>query len=121
MREAAIICIGIEVAHFYIVYLAVAEAYFEVDLVNRLQTAVEKQRGQIKKLDQSALDLSTENEELRSLNDRMTTCNRDLRRKFRAAQSQLHEIIDERAELTAKVKHKSTLKYYLRCMNIARH
>ncbi len=77
--------------------------------MNRLQMAVEKQRAQIKKLDQAALDFRTENEELRSVNDRMTSCNRDLRRKCRAAQTQMHEMIDERAELTAKV---SSTTYY---------
>lgn len=40
------------------------EAYFEVDLVNRLQSVIEKQRGQIKKLDQSVLDLKIENDEV---------------------------------------------------------
>lgn len=33
----------------------------------------------------------------------MTSCTRDLRRKFRSTQLQLHELVDERAELTAKL------------------
>ena len=40
------------------------ESYFEVDLVNRLQSVIDKQRGQIKKSDQNVLDLKTENEEV---------------------------------------------------------
>ncbi len=84
---------------------AVSESYFEVELVNRLQSAVEKQRAQIKKLDQSVLDYRTQNDELRALSDRTASCNRDLRRKCRAVQGQLHEMIDERAEMTAKVRH----------------
>ncbi len=71
--------------------------------MNRLQTVIEKQRGQLKKLDQTTLDLRTENDELRCHNEKLSTCNRDLRRKFRATQLQLHQLIDERAELTAKV------------------
>lgn len=35
-----------------------------MDLVNRLQSVIEKQRGQIKKLDQSVLDLKIENDEV---------------------------------------------------------
>ena len=42
----------------------VSETYFEVDLVNRLQTVIEKQRGQIKKLDQKVLDYKTDSEEV---------------------------------------------------------
>ena len=41
-----------------------SETYFEVDLVNRLQTVIEKQRGQIKKLDQKVLDYKTDSEEV---------------------------------------------------------
>ncbi|XP_059090959.1 RILP-like protein homolog isoform X2 [Tigriopus californicus] len=78
------------------------EAYFEVDLVNRLQSVIDKQRGQIKKLDQNALDVRTENEELKCYNDKLNGCTKDLRRKIRSTQTQLHEMIDERAEITAK-------------------
>ena len=42
-----------------------SETYFEVDLVNRLQTVIEKQRSQIKKLDQKVLDYKTDSEEVR--------------------------------------------------------
>jgi hypothetical protein len=35
-----------------------------VDLVNKLQGVIEKQRGQIKKLDQTILDFKAENEEV---------------------------------------------------------
>jgi hypothetical protein len=41
-----------------------SESYFEVDLVNKLQGVIDKQRGQIKKLDQSILDFKAENEEV---------------------------------------------------------
>ena len=40
------------------------ESYFEVELVNRLQTVVEKQRGQIKKLEQSNIEFKSDNEEV---------------------------------------------------------
>jgi hypothetical protein len=42
-----------------------SESYFEVDLVNKLQGVIDKQRGQIKKLDQSILDFKAENEEVK--------------------------------------------------------
>ena len=42
----------------------ISESYFEIDLVNKLQGVIEKQRGQIKKLDQSILDFKAENEEV---------------------------------------------------------
>ena len=85
-------------------FSCISEAYFEVDLVNRLQSVVDKQRSQIKKLDQSVLDVRTENDELKCRNDKLTTCTKDVRRKCRGLQSQLHEMIDERAEMTAKVR-----------------
>ena len=100
-----------------------SETYFEVDLVNRLQTVIEKQRSQIKKLDQKVLDYKTDSEEVRFSpemsplpiavfallsqlkchNDKLTGCTRDLRRKTRLLQGQLREVSDERAELTAKL------------------
>lgn len=48
------------------IILAYSEAYFEVDLVNKLQTVIEKQRSQIKKLDQKVLDYKTDSEEVRT-------------------------------------------------------
>jgi len=80
------------------------ESYFEVDLVNKLETVIEKQRGQIKRLDRSVLDFQTENDELRCQTDKMSACTRDLRRKLRSTQSQLHSLVDERADLTAKTQ-----------------
>ncbi len=83
--------------------VALADSYLEVDLVGRLQTEAEKQRGQIHRLEATASELRSDNDELRGENERLTGCNRDLRRKCRAAQAQLHEMIDERAQITAKV------------------
>ena len=40
------------------------ESYIEVELVNRLQSVVEKQRGQIKKLEQSNIEYKSDNEEV---------------------------------------------------------
>lgn len=80
------------------------ESYFEVDLVNKLETVIEKQRNQIKKLDRSVLDFQTENDELRCHNEKLSACTRDLRRKLRSTQTQLHSMVDERAELTAKTQ-----------------
>jgi len=79
------------------------ESYFEVELVNRLQTVVEKQRGNIKKVEQSNIEFKSDNEELRRQNEKLISCTRDLRRKLRTTQSQLHLLVDERAELTANV------------------
>lgn len=78
------------------------ESYFEIDLVNKLQGVIEKQRGQIKKLDQSILDYKAENDELKCQNDKLNACTRDLRRRLRSGQSQIHLLVDERADLTAK-------------------
>ena len=41
--------------------------------------------------------------QLRRQNDKLNSCTKDLRRKLRGAQNQMHILIDERAELTAKV------------------
>ena len=82
-----------------------SESYFEVGLVNKLETVIEKQRNQIKKLDRSVLDYQTENDELSCQNEKLSACTRDLRRKLRSTQTQLHSMVDERANLTAKVSH----------------
>jgi len=79
------------------------ESYFEVELVNRLQSVVEKQRGQIKKIEQSNIEFKSDNEELRRQNEKLISCTKDIRRKLRTTQSQLHLLVDERAELTATV------------------
>ena len=41
------------------------ESYFEVELVNRLQGVIDKQRGQIKKFEQSNIEYKADNEEVR--------------------------------------------------------
>ena len=41
-----------------------AESYFEVELVNRLQSVIDKQRGQIKKIEQSNIEYKSDNEEV---------------------------------------------------------
>ena len=41
-----------------------SESYFEVEIVDRLQSVVEKQRGQIKKLEQSNIEYKSDNEEV---------------------------------------------------------
>lgn len=76
-----------------------------MDLVNRLQAESERQRLQLRRAEQAASESAADAEELRCENDKLAACNRDLRRKCRAVQTQLHEMIDERAELTAKLHH----------------
>lgn len=44
--------------------LSSPESYFEVELVNRLQSMVDKQRGQIKKFEQSNIEYKSDNEEV---------------------------------------------------------
>ena len=41
-----------------------SESYFEVELVNRLQSVIDKQRGQIKKIEQSNIEYKSDNEEV---------------------------------------------------------
>jgi len=79
------------------------ESYFEVEIVEKLQSVVEKQRSEIKKLEQSNIEFKSDNEELRRKNEKLISCTKDIRRKLRTTQSQLHLLVDERAELTAKV------------------
>ena len=42
----------------------ISESYFEIELVKKLEVVIEKQRNEIKKLDQSVIDYKTENEEV---------------------------------------------------------
>ncbi|XP_071747911.1 RILP-like protein homolog isoform X13 [Lepeophtheirus salmonis] len=83
------------------------DSYFEVELVNRLQNVIEKQRIEIKSLDQKILDLKTENEEVKIQNEKTASCVKEARRKNRSTQLQMHLLLDERAELTAKVHDQS--------------
>merc|ERR1740128_1381760 len=75
------------------------ESYIEVDLVNKLQGILEKQRDQIRSLEDSLGSMKVEIEEERMQNEKLSTSNKDLRRKLRQSQSQLHCLVDERAEL----------------------
>ena len=43
--------------------------------------------------------------QFRRKNEKLITCTKDIRRKLRTTQSQLHLLVDERAELTAKVSN----------------
>ena len=51
--------------------------------------------------------------QLRRQNDKLNSCTKDLRRKLRGAQNQMHILIDERAELTAKVNSYGHIFDYL--------
>jgi len=75
------------------------DSYIEVDLVNKLQGIIEKQREQIRGLEASLSDLKLEMEEAKMQNDKLSSSNKDLRRKLRNSQAQLHALVDERAEL----------------------
>ena len=44
---------------------SISESYFEIELVKKLEVVIEKQRNEIKKLDQSIIDYKSENEEVR--------------------------------------------------------
>ena len=75
------------------------ESYIEIDLVNKLQGIVEKQREQLRSLETNLCDVKSDLEEMRSQHDKLSCSNKDLRRKLRQSQSQLHCLVDERAEL----------------------
>jgi chromosome segregation ATPase len=75
------------------------DSYIEVDLVNKLQGIIEKQREQIRGLEAALSDLKLEMEEAKMQNDKLSSSNKDLRRKLRNSQAQLHALVDERAEL----------------------
>eukprot|EP00088_Acartia_fossae_P043872 TRINITY_DN46388_c0_g1_i1.p1 TRINITY_DN46388_c0_g1~~TRINITY_DN46388_c0_g1_i1.p1 ORF type:complete len:462 (-),score=109.15 TRINITY_DN46388_c0_g1_i1:42-1427(-) len=75
------------------------DSYIEVDLVNKLQGIIEKQREQIRGLEASLSDLKCEMEEAKLQNEKLSSSNKDLRRKLRNSQAQLHALVDERAEL----------------------
>ena len=56
------IVFSIELAHNYFL-----ETYFEIELVKKLEITIEKQRNEIKKLDQSVIDYKAENEEVNTI------------------------------------------------------
>ena len=75
------------------------ESYIEIDLVNKLQGIVERQREQIRSLEGSLSEVKSDLDEMKGQNEKLSSSNKDLRRKLRQSQSQLHCLVDERAEL----------------------
>jgi uncharacterized protein YoxC len=75
------------------------DSYIEIDLVNKLQCIVERQREEIRHLTKDLSDVESELEEVKGQSEKLSGSTRDLRRKLRQAQSQLHCLVDERAEL----------------------
>lgn len=75
------------------------ESYIEIDLVNKLQSIVEKQREQLRGLENKMSQVQSDLDEMRSQNEKLSGSNKDLRRKLRQSQTQLHCLVDERAEL----------------------
>ena len=53
---------------FELISAFASESYFEVEIVEKLQSVVEKQRGQIKKLEQSNIEFKSDNEEVSNIN-----------------------------------------------------
>ena len=52
------------IIHFFYFFISFVETYFEIELVKKLEITIEKQRNEIKKLDQSMIDYKAENEEV---------------------------------------------------------
>ena len=75
------------------------ESFIEIDLVNKLQGIVKKQWQQIHSLEGNLSDVKSDLEEMKSQNEKLSGWNKDLQRKLRQTQSQLHCLVDERAEL----------------------
>jgi len=75
------------------------ESYIEIDLVNKLQSIVEKQREQIRSLDNNLSEVKSDLDELHGQNEKLSSSNKELRRKLRQSQAQMHCLVDERAEL----------------------
>ena len=75
------------------------ESYIEIDLVNKLQSIVEKQREQLRNMENKLSAVQSDLDEMKSQNEKLSGSNKDLRRKLRQSQSQLHCLVDERAEL----------------------
>jgi len=75
------------------------ESYIEIDLVNKLQSIVEKQREQIRNLDNNLSEVKSDLDELQGQNEKLSSSNKELRRKLRQSQAQMHCLVDERAEL----------------------
>jgi len=80
------------------------ESYIEVDLINKLQGILDKQREHIRQIETNLADLKNDMEDIKSQNEKLSNSNKDLRRKFRQSQSQLHCLVDERAELQVAVQ-----------------
>merc|ERR1719154_412982 len=73
------------------------ESYIEIDLVNKLQGIVERQRVQIRSLEGSLSEVKSDLDEMKGQTEKLSSSNKDLRRKLRQSQSQLHCLVDERA------------------------
>ena len=60
---------------------------------------MEKQREQLRGLENKMSQVQSDLDEMRSQNEKLSGSNKDLRRKLRQSQTQLHCLVDERAEL----------------------
>jgi len=84
--------------------LSEEESYIEIDLVNKLQSIVEKQREQIRGLDSGLSSMKADLDELRGQNEKLSSSNKELRRKIRQSQAQMHCLVDERADLQVSLQ-----------------
>merc|ERR1719277_1327861 len=75
------------------------ESYIEIDLVNKLQSIVEKQREQLRNMENNLSEVKSDLDELRGQNEKLSSSNKELRRKLRQSEAQMHCLVDERAEL----------------------
>ena len=80
------------------------ESYIEIDLVNKLQSIVEKQREQIKNLDNNLSEVNLDLDEFHGQSEKLSSSNKELRGKLRQSQAQMHCLVDERAELQVKLQ-----------------
>ena len=60
---------------------------------------MEKQREQLRGLENNMSQVQSDLDEMRSQNEKLSGSNKDLRRKLRQSQTQLHCLVDEREEL----------------------
>ncbi|XP_026278870.1 RILP-like protein homolog isoform X1 [Frankliniella occidentalis] len=77
----------------------------EVDmaLVQRLRGLVDRLKDQLRQRDRELLSKQTEMESLSSQVEQLTIISRELRRKQRLGQTQIHSLIDERADFLAQL------------------
>ncbi|KAF5284118.1 hypothetical protein FQR65_LT00118 [Abscondita terminalis] len=84
--------------------VSLADAIGHGDMLQKLQTSLEKQRDEIRSKEKQLQDKCYDVEKMKSQVDRLTNSGRELRRKHKTLQNQVRTLCDERADFIVQLQ-----------------